>query len=153
MVYERPTETRPLDLDRVLDGVWDDYDGTITSRGVDVLRVILYRLILSDRGITQSDVAEELGISKQAVGQYLTGMRPKNLDRIDAAITAITERRGGLEAVAPSAPGLRASDHISRDLMRAPKDGARTLKAMPEPLYEAGPYLRDGILRISEDNF
>lgn len=48
----------------------------LLSKSVDIL--------LAERGITRSELARRLGVSRQTVGQYLNGKHAPGIDKIEA---------------------------------------------------------------------
>lgn len=96
----------------------------------------LHQTMVLARGITLEELGDELGISRQAVSQYLVrGGLEERADRFDQAIDAISRRRGLTPArtvrpvSAPRADGLPdvvtvegeyRMELVIRDLMKAP---------------------------------
>ncbi len=94
------------------------------SEGYDLFfwRASVIRAILTDRGISQADVARELGVSRQRVHQFFDGKSRTMFERIEMGLDAISMRRG---LVPPKVVGTPEQDYIQhsvwfRDLMSAP---------------------------------
>lgn len=106
---------------------------------MSLFRRDLHQVMAAARGITQAELSAEMGVSKEAVSQYMRdGSTEEVADRMDRAITAISDRRGlgpsravwpvsglqpdGLpETVAVNAvEELYRNELVIRDLMKAP---------------------------------
>lgn len=71
-----------------------------------------YRALMDMRGISVEDVAAEMGKTRKSVSNFLYGnqggkagrvrIRPATLTALDSAITAITDRKGGVYAACGS---------------------------------------------------
>lgn len=58
----------------------------------------MLRYIMQQRGISSRDIAQHLGVSKSYIQKVMSGHRTTEamLDRVDSAITTISEQRGGI---------------------------------------------------------
>lgn len=79
---------------------------TVVNEVLPAVRSIVARE-LADRGYTQTEIADMMGVTQPAVSQYLSSTRGQRMQRIESAdsvdgdldelITALLERRGDAE--------------------------------------------------------
>jgi hypothetical protein len=93
---------------------------SVRGDDLSLFRRDLHQAMLDQRGIQQIEVADELGVTKQAVNLYLRDGGSEDLaGRVDDAITRISDRRGLCPRLdIPTI--LYRHELFLRDLMKAP---------------------------------